>query len=58
MLWFDIEQCSGCWADDATNVAFIHAAVAQAQSMGVKVGIYSSDYEWSVTVGSVRYIAN
>ncbi|ELR23388.1 Lysozyme, putative [Acanthamoeba castellanii str. Neff] len=51
-LWFDIEQCTGCWNDDASNFAFIKQAVASAQRLGMSVGIYSSDYEWGATVGA------
>jgi hypothetical protein len=35
-LWFDIEQCSGCWNDAASNVAFIQRAVNKAVSMGAR----------------------
>eukprot|EP00698_Gefionella_okellyi_P006284 TRINITY_DN15669_c0_g1_i1.p1 TRINITY_DN15669_c0_g1~~TRINITY_DN15669_c0_g1_i1.p1 ORF type:complete len:222 (-),score=28.71 TRINITY_DN15669_c0_g1_i1:58-693(-) len=45
MMWFDIETpcnlgCSG-------NAAFLRAAVAEARSLGVNFGIYSSEYMWS-----------
>jgi len=51
MLWFDIEQCDGCWADAATNANYIAQAVNQAVAMGVHIGVYSSEYEWGATVG-------
>jgi len=51
MLWFDTEQCDGCWNDYGSNVQYIHAGMDQATSMGVVVGMYSSPYEWSITVG-------
>eukprot|EP01100_Stratorugosa_tubuloviscum_P015368 TRINITY_DN8780_c0_g1_i1.p1 TRINITY_DN8780_c0_g1~~TRINITY_DN8780_c0_g1_i1.p1 ORF type:complete len:226 (-),score=111.78 TRINITY_DN8780_c0_g1_i1:127-804(-) len=51
MLWFDVEQCSGCWNDYASNVAFLQQAVNAAVQAGANVGIYSSEYEWSETVG-------
>eukprot|EP01089_Gocevia_fonbrunei_P021168 TRINITY_DN80_c0_g2_i1.p1 TRINITY_DN80_c0_g2~~TRINITY_DN80_c0_g2_i1.p1 ORF type:complete len:224 (-),score=59.85 TRINITY_DN80_c0_g2_i1:106-777(-) len=50
-LWFDIEQCSGCWNDAGSNVQFIQAAIAEAKALGVSCGIYSSEYEWSQTTG-------
>eukprot|EP00027_Filamoeba_sp_ATCC50430_P006162 CAMPEP_0168561690 /NCGR_PEP_ID=MMETSP0413-20121227/11730_1 /TAXON_ID=136452 /ORGANISM="Filamoeba nolandi, Strain NC-AS-23-1" /LENGTH=210 /DNA_ID=CAMNT_0008593079 /DNA_START=78 /DNA_END=710 /DNA_ORIENTATION=+ len=52
MLWFDIEQCDGCWGSFDTNINFLEEAVNTAVSLGVKVGIYTSEYEWGVTVGS------
>jgi len=58
MLWFDIEQCDGCWFDPTTNFNFIQQAVQQAASMGVNVGIYSSDYEWNATVGGSTGLQN
>ncbi|KAJ5071007.1 gh family 25 lysozyme 3-related [Anaeramoeba ignava] len=58
MLWFDIEQCSGCWNDASSNVAFIKEAVEKAQQLGVNVGIYSSEGEWSATVGSSSAFSN
>jgi len=51
MLWFDVEQCSGCWSDASTNANYLARAVNQAISMGVHVGVYSSEYEWGATVG-------
>lgn len=50
--WFDIEQCDGCWSDAGTNAQYMASAVNAAVGMGVHVGIYSSEYEWSATVGS------
>eukprot|EP01120_Amphizonella_sp_Union-15-10_P009730 TRINITY_DN3752_c0_g1_i3.p1 TRINITY_DN3752_c0_g1~~TRINITY_DN3752_c0_g1_i3.p1 ORF type:complete len:210 (-),score=27.08 TRINITY_DN3752_c0_g1_i3:18-647(-) len=52
MLWFDIEQCSGCWNDAASAAQFIQSATNTAAGMGVNIGIYSSSYEWQQTVGS------
>jgi len=51
MLWFDVEQCDGCWADPATNANYLMAGVQTAQGLGLTVGMYSSEYEWSATVG-------
>eukprot|EP01102_Stenamoeba_stenopodia_P022969 TRINITY_DN9769_c0_g1_i1.p1 TRINITY_DN9769_c0_g1~~TRINITY_DN9769_c0_g1_i1.p1 ORF type:complete len:240 (-),score=52.70 TRINITY_DN9769_c0_g1_i1:95-772(-) len=52
MLWFDVEQCSGCWNSASDNAQFLAEAVDEADNLGVKVGIYSSEYEWGATVGS------
>lgn len=52
MLWFDIEQCDGCWNDFNSNIAFIQAAVNESVRLGMRIGLYSSEYEWTQTVGS------
>jgi len=52
MIWFDVEQCSGCWNDAASNVAWLRRAINQAKGMGVHVGMYSSIGEWSQTFGT------
>jgi len=51
MIWFDIEQCDGCWGSASTNAAYIAAACNEAISLGAHIGIYSSMYEWSQTMG-------
>ncbi len=52
MLWFDIEQCDGCWNDLSGNCNWMQQAVQGAADLGLNIGIYSSDYEWGATVGS------
>ncbi len=37
-IWMDIETCSGCWNDHASNTAFIRDLVEGAASAGAKVG--------------------
>jgi hypothetical protein len=51
MLWFDVEQCTGCWNDNASNQQFLQRAINQAAKMGVRVGIYSNLNEWAQTLG-------
>jgi len=58
MLWFDVEQCQGCWNDYDSNCDFVQSAVNQAQSMGVHVGMYSSEGEWGQTVGTCARFTN
>lgn len=50
-VWLDVEDCDGCWNDQASNVGFIKECVAAAQARGVTVGIYTSDYEWQTVTG-------
>ena len=50
-LWFDVEDCDGCWNDVASNVAFVKECVSAAQARGVTVGIYTSYYEWQTVTG-------
>lgn len=53
MLWFDVEQCTGCWYSDlADNAAFLMQAVQEAIKLGLTFGIYSSEYEWGITAGT------
>jgi len=52
MIWFDVEQCTGCWYDASQNANYLASGINQAVSMGAKIGVYSSMYEWSSTVGS------
>jgi len=52
MLWFDVEQCDGCWGDVDSNAQYLLEAVQAAQSSGLNVGMYSSEGEWPQTVGS------
>jgi len=49
-MWFDVEQCTGCWGSCSDNWSFLTSAVKEAQDLGVSVGIYSSEYEWQQTV--------
>jgi len=56
MLWFDIETnpSPGCgWSGDlASNCVFLGELIQAAQHLGVKAGVYASEWEWSITVGS------
>lgn len=53
MLWIDVEQCSGCWNTDLKqNLNYVVASVRAAKKYGFHVGVYSSKYSWSETVGN------
>jgi len=49
-FWFDIEG-SQYWKDSSYNVQWLTSAVAVANALGLKVGIYSSASQWSVIMG-------
>ncbi len=53
MIWVDVEECNGCWYDNnlAANCAWVKNLASTYQSLGVRVGVYTSAYEWSATVG-------
>ncbi len=57
MLWLDIETGAG-WGGAAANHAWLVAAVKQAQARGIRVGIYSSRYQWSTVMGSYSDLAS
>eukprot|EP01085_Mycamoeba_gemmipara_P003983 Mycagemm_TRINITY_DN10275_c0_g1::TRINITY_DN10275_c0_g1_i3::g.3983::m.3983 type:complete len:253 gc:universal TRINITY_DN10275_c0_g1_i3:36-794(+) len=52
MIWFDVEQQSGCWSDAGTNAQYLANMVNAAVGAGAHIGVYSSEYEWSQTVGT------
>lgn len=52
-IWLDVEQCNGCWhLNLSDNCAFVQSLAQAYSQMGVNIGIYASNYEWSKTVGS------
>lgn len=55
-LWFDIEQCDGCWNDYASNVNYVQQLVNRgvAHLGSSRVGLYSSSYEWQITMGGSK----
>jgi len=56
MVWIDVEEnpSSGCgWGTDYTSNCNYVASIASAlKAKGVSVGIYSSQYEWELVMGS------
>jgi len=50
MLWFDIEG-PAYWMDQGSNQAFFNGLVSQAQAMGVTIGVYTSESQWSPIMG-------
>jgi len=52
MLWFDVEQCNGCWDNPANARTFLLEATNHARNLGINYGMYSSMYSWQSTVGT------
>jgi len=57
-LWIDVEQCEGCWNDAESNCGYVQQIVDAATEAGLTIGIYSSEGEWSQTVGSCANFTN
>jgi len=60
MIWLDIEYnpSSGCsWASysASSNCQYVQELASTGTSNGASIGIYSSQYEWSVVMGSSSY---
>ena len=54
-FYIDVEECDpsdDCWQSASTNQQYLLNLVAGAQAAGASVGIYSSDYEWNLVMGS------
>jgi len=52
-IWVDVEQCTGCWyATLSSNCAWVVSLVQAYQNLSINVGIYTSPYEWTSTVGT------
>jgi len=53
-IWLDIESnpSSGCaWTDANTNCNFIGTMITTAQGLVLSVGVYASEYMWSIIPG-------
>jgi len=60
MIWLDIEYnpSSGCsWASysAADNCEYVQELASAGKSNGATIGVYSSQYEWSVVMGTSTY---
>lgn len=53
VYWIDVEQGAG-WSttDFASNAAFLTQMIQAAEALGLTVGIYTSPYEWSLTINN------
>jgi GH25 family lysozyme M1 (1,4-beta-N-acetylmuramidase) len=57
-IWLDIEDCSGCWGSTGDNVNFIQSLISEYQALGITIGIYTSQGEWSQVTGNTHNWAN
>ena len=51
MLWLDIEGPT-YWKDQAFNRQFFEQMVSTAVNNGIRLGIYTSNSQWSVIMGN------
>eukprot|EP00933_Yihiella_yeosuensis_P045095 TRINITY_DN4040_c0_g2_i1.p1 TRINITY_DN4040_c0_g2~~TRINITY_DN4040_c0_g2_i1.p1 ORF type:complete len:257 (-),score=8.12 TRINITY_DN4040_c0_g2_i1:168-938(-) len=51
MMWLDIEGTQ-YWGSQANNRKFFESMLSGARAAGVKIGIYSSMYQWNPIMGS------
>jgi hypothetical protein len=54
LWWLDVEVNSG-WTTTPVNDGVISGAVAGLRSEGVRVGIYSTPYQWATIAGSLVF---
>jgi hypothetical protein len=52
--WLDVETTNTWSRDQGLNTAVILGAAAFLRSMGVPVGVYSTDYQWDVITGTAQ----
>lgn len=51
MIWFDIEGPQ-YWGARDNNIAFIQGLINEAESLGLHVGIYTSESQWEPITGN------
>jgi hypothetical protein len=52
MLWLDIE---GRWNNNTDiNIQFVDELIQQANSLGIKYGIYTSKYQWASIMSNIE----
>lgn len=52
MIWLDIEGAGYWHADKNRNREFFNGLIRGIKSAGVKVGVYSSTYQWGSIMGN------
>jgi hypothetical protein len=59
LWWLDVEMIN-TWSatDKAANAAALEGMTAHLKSIGARVGLYSTAYQWNLIVGQVRSTSN
>lgn len=58
LWWLDVETINSWQADKAANAADLEGMTAYFQSIGARVGLYSTNYQWGQIVGTVSAGSN
>jgi hypothetical protein len=58
LWWLDVETINSWETNKAANAADLEGMTAYFQSIGARVGIYSTSYQWNLIAGSVSPTSN
>jgi hypothetical protein len=58
LWWLDVETTNTWQANKLANAADLEGMTAYFQSIGAKVGLYSTNYQWNQIVGAVKPDSN
>jgi hypothetical protein len=58
LWWLDVEVINTWSPDRAANAAVLEGMTASFQSIGARVGLYSTRYQWSLLIGPVSPTSN
>jgi GH25 family lysozyme M1 (1,4-beta-N-acetylmuramidase) len=50
--WLDVEKGAGWTGDRTANAAFLQSLVEAAEALGLTVGIYTTQFQWSTIMGA------
>ncbi len=58
LWWLDVETINTWSSDKAANAATLEGMTAYYKSIGARVGLYSTGYQWNMIVGQVSATSN
>jgi hypothetical protein len=58
LWWLDVETINTWSSDTAANAADLEGMTSYFQSIGARVGLYSTSYQWGQIVGNVSTLSN